>query len=145
MAENHDFFEETVKKRHAPKTRETYESHLNQWKIHIYNRHREYWNDETGKLIRLPLPIEVLKSFFRENCLHPNGKLKSESAVNGYKSAIKSLYRSEKKISEWSQETEDELESFLDGYKTRVADAKLEGTMKQHEGKMPHGIRSLHG
>ena len=71
------------------KTKETYASYnINNWTEHIIAHHPEYWSAETGQLI-LPLPIEVMKSFCNANCHQENGKLKSQSTVNGYKSALK--------------------------------------------------------
>lgn len=121
----HAFYEATVKKRYAQRTQECYDSHVNQWKIHIINHHEAFWDDDTGKLV-LPLSIDVLKSFFDKECRHEDGTLKAQSTVNGYKTAIKNYYQKEKKLHLWYKETEDELESFLDGYRTRVADAKLD-------------------
>jgi hypothetical protein len=95
---------------------ESLECNVTQWKIHIINHHEAFWNNDTGKLI-LPLPIDVLKSFFDIKCRHDDGRLKSPSTVTAYKAAIKYYYQKEKKLHLWSTEAEIELECFLDGYR----------------------------
>ena len=117
--ENHAFFEQTGDRNYA--------SYINKWTEHIIAHHPEYWSAETGQLI-LPLPIEVMKSFCNANCHHENGKLMSQSTVNGYKSALKNLYKAEMRLTLWTQAIENEIEAFLTGYQMRIAAAKLDGT-----------------
>ncbi|ETV73046.1 hypothetical protein H257_12083 [Aphanomyces astaci] len=96
-----------------------------------------------GETIMLPLPENVCKMYLsyvsvkrdkQGNELLPR-TFNTASTVNGYKSAIKFLYK--ESSMEVSSEVDSTLSAFSDGYKRHVAQMKQNGTMSINEGKSP--------
>ncbi len=77
-------------------------------------------------------PRKVLK-FVESESLHPNGKLKSASTPDGYRSAL--VYYYYKKQKTLPQEIAVDLQKFVKGIKSKIAEGRRSGEYKATEGR----------
>ena len=133
LAAAQDFVTVTQGKKYAPKTIKNYTSVQNVATKWIREFHPEcFVNDE----LQLPLSMVVVKGFYGDNSFWQSGKrkgqMKSYSAINGYRSGLKALY---KKNGVATDEIDNFAESFFAGFKREVA-TKTNGGVKMYRGTL---------
>jgi hypothetical protein len=82
--------------------------------------------------IILPLEKSVLEEYFGEASKTSNNKLKTVSALNGYRNSVKSLYVDNRVD---SSEFDEFVGEFLAGYRREIAKKKQIGEIKLTEGR----------
>ena len=90
--------------------------------------------DANGELI-IPMSMDNLKAFLGDmGAAKEDKSLKAISTVAGYITVIKHYYKERLGNARMSDEQQQYLKKFHDGYKRVVAQAKNNGDMKQKEG-----------
>lgn len=153
---------ETKEMKLAAETREQYKRKLDKMKGWLIENHIECLEsvedpvtddltDVANYNISLPLPDVVVESFMSHCLLKIDARtgeyfdpprFYSFQHVNGYRSALKHLYREQGMRA--SDDVEHVLKETMDGFKRRIALLKEDGMMPQTEGKQPMSVQGFH-
>ena len=138
--------EDVISKRLAEKTYGLYKSGINMLKKIIRNNgHADEYLDEDGE-VKVPLPIPLIKQFFGTAQTFQNGRMKSHSAVGGYRSAIKELYKTKGVSQADTQALDEVMGKYMQGHQRVIQQKRLTGELPAKEGKAAlsvHAYRHL--
>lgn len=79
------------------------------------------------------LPAKKILKFVEDESVHPNGKLKSASTPDGYRSAL--VYHFYKTHKDLPREISIDLQKFVKGVKGKIAEGRRSGEYKATEGR----------
>lgn len=121
-------FYEMVDNSLSERTRGLYNNRLKR----VRNALKEPGMDESDVVLE-DIPARKVLKFVESESLHPNGKLKSASTPDGYRSAL--VYYFYKKHKTLPREITVDLQKFVKGIKSKIAEGRRSGEYRATEGR----------